>query len=123
MAKHRNIRKNPHRSNATDRRKSLARAAKTAEKATHEVAKTNASDPHPSSFPGQYEPCSIVSDDGSTYTVKIQDGNGVAKLSDRMQSWCCIVSFVGSIRSFVAVTADGEALQSAMCQQCSSGYK
>jgi len=63
-------------SNTTGHRKSLARAAKTAEKATHEVAKTNASDPHPSSFHGQYEPCSIVSDDGLTYTVKIQDGNG-----------------------------------------------
>ena len=76
MAKHRNIRKNPHRSNATDRRKSLTRAAKSAEKATHEVAKTDASDPHPSFFHGQYEPCSIVSDDGSTHTVRIQDGKG-----------------------------------------------
>ena len=40
------------------------------------MAKTDASDPHPSFFHGQYEPCSIVSDDGSTHTVRIQDGKG-----------------------------------------------
>ena len=71
-------------------RQSLPRTAKYAEKATHEVAQTYPEDPHPASFHGAYEPCTIVDDRGLTLTVKIHaDGQIISDVPKHLVRALC----------------------------------